>query len=394
MKEAVLSAYLSKHQLATPLTILLTTYALMYFVRLPGLSAYVIPSTLWILTFLACIPNVRRGVFTGQYLTSTVIVILLLRVGIEGTVGVFEGYGLSPYGWSFIGRAVIVYYALTRVLAYEASRVILLQNLTLKRKVLMLTLVIPFSYTGLDINPHELLSYTDVIAFIKYLNSEIIPTLGYNLLQTQIAYLGGLKYSLLNSGAYTLYSRLTPILPNLSWASRGILGVVIPLIGVLLLYATPITKVYSRMFFQKPTSITIEKPLYKKLFLPAFTAFILLLPSGLLGFKPLIIVSSSMKPTLEIGDIVFIVETRDYKVGDIIAFNVKDKVIVHRIVSYDTSNNYVTKGDANREVDPWTINDKSVVGEVTFKIPRIGLIILYVNEVLKPLTKLFRASVG
>ncbi len=77
------------------------------------------------------------------------------------------------------------------------------------------------------------------------------------------------------------------------------------------------------------------------------------------------IVSGSMSPTIEKGDMILVELGSDYEVGDIISFKDKDSIITHRIVQKN-DDTYVTKGDANNTLDN-PIDKDQVIGK-TVKI--------------------------
>lgn len=128
---------------------------------------------------------------------------------------------------------------------------------------------------------------------------------------------------------------------------------------------------------------------------------------------PLAVVkSTSMIPTLNVGDIVVIVGVKpgEIRSGDIIIYdkriNVRDVakapyervedigyIIIHRVVNVyvvDGKIYLVTKGDNNSFSDPWIVPEEGVLGRVlTFniqsieyplKIPYIGYLSLYLHE--------------
>ncbi len=112
-------------------------------------------------------------------------------------------------------------------------------------------------------------------------------------------------------------------------------------------------------------------------------AGIFLLQSILYLPNPLfIIISDSMVPTLQIGDVVMLEEVQPQEIGagDIIAFGPPIKtvadILIHRVQAVDFSNDgtltYTTKGDANLSQDPFTITHDDVLGRVLFKIPFLG----------------------
>lgn len=98
-----------------------------------------------------------------------------------------------------------------------------------------------------------------------------------------------------------------------------------------------------------------------------------------LGIKTYIIISGSMKPELDIGDIVIVkkVKEEELSVGDIISFREGQTIVTHRINEIIDSNarrEYITKGDNNNVVDSGTINKDVIEGKVIKKLPCIGKI--------------------
>ena len=108
--------------------------------------------------------------------------------------------------------------------------------------------------------------------------------------------------------------------------------------------------------------------------------------------NPFYVVSSgSMIPVLNVGDILIVKDGNTFNslnVGDIIVFNRPqggDRVIVHRII--EMSDRFgekviVTKGDANDGIIPGTdfpIREKDYIGTVAYTVPKIGLVLKYLN---------------
>ncbi len=74
------------------------------------------------------------------------------------------------------------------------------------------------------------------------------------------------------------------------------------------------------------------------------------------------------------GDVLFVMNATDYKVGDVIVFNIPGVryPIIHRIVSIDKDNNIETKGDHNPVQDNWKIRIKDINGKAVFIVPYVG----------------------
>lgn len=105
------------------------------------------------------------------------------------------------------------------------------------------------------------------------------------------------------------------------------------------------------------------------------------------GIKTYIIVSGSMKDTINIGDIVVVKEMKKIEKNDIISFRNENKIITHRVIdiqNLDGKTKYQTKGDNNNTPDIDFIEEKSVEGKVILIIPFIGNILLFFqrNEVV------------
>ncbi len=88
------------------------------------------------------------------------------------------------------------------------------------------------------------------------------------------------------------------------------------------------------------------------------------------GYVTLGVVSGSMEPTLQIGDLIIIdTKIKNYKKGDIVTFyDSEGSFVTHRIVSIKNKK-MVTKGDNNNAKDDPT-NTNKIVGKYVLKIPK------------------------
>lgn len=93
-----------------------------------------------------------------------------------------------------------------------------------------------------------------------------------------------------------------------------------------------------------------------------------------LGYSSLTIETGSMSGTMEIGDMIIIKDTGDYKIGDIVTFMPDGATIptTHRIINYTESGEFVTKGDANNIKDTDTATKDQIYGEVVLHLPKLG----------------------
>lgn len=88
------------------------------------------------------------------------------------------------------------------------------------------------------------------------------------------------------------------------------------------------------------------------------------------GYATLEVVTGSMEPTLQVGDIIIIdTKVKDYKKGNIVTFLDTDGTYVtHRLLSINEKE-MVTKGDHNNTQDK-PADPKQLVGKYVFKIKK------------------------
>ena len=102
-----------------------------------------------------------------------------------------------------------------------------------------------------------------------------------------------------------------------------------------------------------------------------------------LEYKFYIVLSESMEPTINKGDLV-IVKKQEIREGDIISFKGinTDTKTTHRVIKLlDTRpTSYTTKGDNNVALDPYPVVQEKVEGTVICNIPYVGDLISIVKE--------------
>lgn len=140
------------------------------------------------------------------------------------------------------------------------------------------------------------------------------------------------------------------------------------------------------------------------LYIPFYFTFNLVNPNltvKTLGFKPYIILTNSMEPILNVGDII-VASKKDISkvnVGDIIAFKTKENyVVAHyvaktyygddaRILLRTKPNNLEADVDVDSEsLDKWVISDSEYIGTVNLKIPVVGHALLFFQTKIGMLT--------
>lgn len=88
-----------------------------------------------------------------------------------------------------------------------------------------------------------------------------------------------------------------------------------------------------------------------------------------------IVLSGSMEPGIPTGSVAFV--DRHYpfqkvELGEVIAYQVNERIMVlHRVIGKDEET-LETKGDANEHSDGWCVTPENYYGKIRFSIPKMG----------------------
>ena len=83
------------------------------------------------------------------------------------------------------------------------------------------------------------------------------------------------------------------------------------------------------------------------------------------------VLTSSMEPTIDAGDVVYTYDTDNYNEGDVITYRHNGRLVTHRVVAADAGS-FRTKGDANDSPDRYLVSEEMIVGKVVFHLPYLG----------------------
>ena len=109
----------------------------------------------------------------------------------------------------------------------------------------------------------------------------------------------------------------------------------------------------------------------------------------LIGLKPYVVLSGSMRPTYEVGSLIYVksVDYKELEVGDPITYMLnQDTVVTHRIIEVLVDEEdpdvlrYFTKGDANDTPDGSSVHYKNIIGKPVFSIPYLGYVSHYIQN--------------
>lgn len=99
---------------------------------------------------------------------------------------------------------------------------------------------------------------------------------------------------------------------------------------------------------------------------------------SLFGFRIYRVISGSMQPALQIGDVIIVKKSNNYSERDIITYSNGLTTITHRIIAIN-NDKVITKGDSN-EVDDKPINKEQIVGKFFFRISNFSLFSIILSK--------------
>jgi signal peptidase I len=350
-------------------------------------KAYLVQPVLWLglIAAFRLLPRYRplgksskKSAFVQLALGLAFIQIFLYFMG-----GLFSGFGKSPSSFTPLGILENIFFFGTMLVGMELSRAWLVTRFA-KKHAFLVILTATILFTFISIPLAQITGLQLKIASTNQVISTWLPLLAENLAASILVMTAGAGASLSYRGLLAVFWWLCPILPNLDWSLKGLIGTVIPIVGMMVInnyYSSDVVRVKSRKKMRNNS-------------LPAswiFTAVgcvaIVWFATGVLPVKPSVVPSGSMVPLINPGDIVLIVpvQAEKIKLGDIIEYkNTAEKInIVHRVIEIggDAQTRYfITKGDANSSPDDNPVSPDAVVGREIFIIPKVGWVSITVKN--------------
>jgi len=302
--------------------------------------------------------------------------------------GLFMGFGNSPYASSIPGMLTNFAYVASMLVGMEFSRAYLVSALS-KRGLVLIIGVVVIIYALLLIAPARYMTLTNPDETARFVGRFIVPNISESLLTTFLAYTGGPVAAIAYRGILMGFEWFSPILPDLPWASYFFLGTVPPLAGFIVVQGAFMAK-------QDPVEAEQDEKreggMVMRLMATVATAAlttlllaVILLNVGFLGFRSMVVISGSMSPTLNVGDIVITksVPPEELAVGDVVRYRRSQVNIVHRILDVqDTGNGIVltTKGDANNTIDSPAPAPIDVIGKSVMRVPKLGWLTILLSQ--------------
>lgn len=288
--------------------------------------------------------------------------------------GLIIGFTRNVYSLNILSILKNIIPLILSITLTEFLRYIINSQIKEKKWLLFLSAVI---FTLID--SYLIIKATNYTDFYKILNNFglfVLPNLSKSILLTFLSIKSSYKPCLIYRYLMEIPKYILPIIPNFGNYLESVLYILVPMLIFISIFNIFDRLKHKKITFSKQNSF--EK--FSYIFLSTFLILLICTSSGLFKYRTFVIATGSMTPNINKGDMVIIEKLSDdeknnLNEGDIIAFNMDDKVVVHRIIKkYSTSNGifYNTKGDNNNSPDGYLLDIDNIVGLEKFKIRYIG----------------------
>jgi signal peptidase I len=348
-------------------------------------GSYLLPFILWGLLALAIFyllpkarsatrPRHRPMLNWAAFLSAMALIVAVYAVGL------LEGYGRNPNEHSFLGAIIYIFYLGSMLVGMELSRAWLI-NFLFKKKPNLGIAFTGFMFTFFAFLPGRLASFETALEGAEFAGNIFLPALAENLLASMLAFLGGAVPAIIYRGTLLAYQWFAPVLPDLNWVIFALVGTFVPvfcMVMVYQLYQSEVLRVRSR---EK------ESP-FGWIATSVISVVMIWFAVGVFNIFPNVIISGSMLPKIDIGDIVIVqkVEPNQIKVGDVILFReIEQKTrINHRVIEIRKDERglplFITKGDANQNPDSDPVIAEQLKGKVVYVVPKVGWITIMLRS--------------
>lgn len=223
---------------------------------------------------------------------------------------------------------------------------------------------------------------------IKTVFVDIVPAIVSSLLLTYLAQAGGFGSMLVYRLGTLAILLLPPIIPKYDWYLIGASSILLAVV-IFIVIDRSIQSHQGRQFTQVHYRHHIKRA--SDIMLVFVMVGMVMFMTGVFTYKPLTIMSDSMKPVFSRGSTVIVQKisnTLDIRVGDIVQYESSDKMITHRVVEINPGDNgsdarvFITKGDNSPSRDRAVLQSQ-IVGIVRAGVPYVGYPTVWLRDFTK-----------
>ena len=346
----------------------------------------------YLLSFIIIIPLVISFIFLGYQkdnfrnkkdILMLIITNLLVYFIITYIFGIIVGFLKNGYSLRITDIIKNLFPYLVLIIVRELFRYLYFSKAK-ESKFLIFLGILAFVLLDVSLNIH-LYDISKTEGVIKIICLVFFPSLTKNIFLSYLTIVSGYKNAIIYSCIMELNKFILPIFPDFGEYISTLISVIYPV------YLT--VNINNSLKFKEIRRIPSSRYRSNNLLFYSIITFslltIIMLTSGYFRYYALTIGSGSMEKTILKGDVVIVKKLKQKELGtlkikkDVLVYNHDGKIIVHRLVKIKEIGGktlYVTKGDNNLTKDAYYINQKDVIGKVSFTIRYIGMPTVALNE--------------
>lgn len=363
--------------------ILYLTIKNLFGLDLNNIYIYYIDTFIWFVIFLISVflTKSRERVKYKYDKIQTVIILSIVYILVYFLTGLIFGFEYNSFSRKLFSILINIWAFVVPILFQEKIRNILVNSISKKTKIDLLIILI---FVLLNINFSTFfISFSSFEMFFKYFFGTLFPLFVEQLVFTRISKVIGSKGILAYRLPIEIIYIIVPIFPKLDWFLFGLLKLINYITIYLIINYEYVNKDSNQKIKYKVRNPIAYLPVL--IFIVIFIGFVI----GFFEYKPVAIMSNSMKPVFSRGDMVIIqkIDEKDIQkltIGDIIEYRLDNHIIVHRIIEKKEKNKkmiFKTKGDNNSAPDTKYVSEEQIIGLVKFVAPKIGYPTVWLSEI-------------
>ena len=313
-----------------------------------------------------------------------IVISLLFYYAITYFFGFFTGFYYSTYSKSILGIIRNIVFALIIIFSIENIREDLIKNNAYHKSIVYITPIICCLLELPSLVSFKVLT-SKVDIFYAFLVL-ILPSITKNIVLTFITFKSNKKSSITYQLLKTIPLYILPTFPNFGEFLEIVINMLLPVIVLVLVLNITDIKFDKIKNSRKLTYNNLITKILNTIMV-LIILIVIYFTCGLFRYYSLAIGSSSMKGSINKGDVVIIDKRyKSIKKNDVIAFKEQGKIVVHRVVKvrHDSiTPSYKTKGDYNKNVDSWIVKKDAIVGKEVLRIRWIGWPTVILSELLQ-----------
>ena len=315
----------------------------------------------------------------------------ILLIGIMYLVGYITGFNVN-YKYIFknyLEKRVFIETIIIIILSEFLRREIVLFKTKNKYQKIIKNLLLIILLVLIDCSISDISKdFKTFSQFYDYFGLIIVSSISKNIFLNYLVDKHGINTSLVYRLVMDIKIFFLPVTPKFNVFIESAIYLIYPYILYTVIYNMIEDKELENAK-KKKHNVILDIPFY------IFGIIIVMLVSREFTYSMIAIGSGSMTGEFSKGDAVIYkrydkknstITSKKLVKGDIIVFNMKDRVVVHRIndiYKLYGEDVYITKGDANESIDNWVVTQKDIIGVVKKKIKFIAWPSVWLSENFK-----------